>query len=82
MDYDKLQHQIKGKQCFVCHESPPRIAWVNGDFALRCACFPKAPALEKLPKSELSKAIADPEYPTDAVTRMQAERIREKREST
>ena len=79
MDYETLVRQIKGKRCLLCRESPVRIAWINGDYIARCGCYPKPPVLEKTPRSELSKAIADPNYGTDAITRMSAERIIAKR---
>ena len=66
-------------RCALCHEQP-QVAWIEGVFHLRCQCFPQAPTLEKRPRSELSKALADPNYATDALTRMQAERIIAKRE--
>lgn len=70
-----LESLARRSRCIQC-KSQPRVAWIDGELRLRCNCYPKPPILEKLPKSELAKAIADPNYPTDAVTRMQADRIR------
>jgi len=64
--------------CAVCRNHPD-VAWIDGEWAHRCACWPDAPELTRPGRSELSRAIRDPDYPTDAVTRMQAERIRERR---
>ena len=76
-------------RCARCGEQP-QVAWLPTGgtgldglqvyaFRLRCRCHPQAPTLEKRPRSELSKALADPNYATDAVTRMSATRILEKR---
>ena len=82
--YADLQQMARGKVCVLC-SSEPRIAVLEGEYRLRCNCVdaithrPLAPVLGKPPRSELSKALADPHYPTDAVTRMQAERISARR---
>ena len=75
----ELEALAARSRCAVCHEEPPRVAHIEGVFQLRCGCYPQAPTLEKTPRSELSKALADPNYGTDAVTRMSAERIIAKR---
>ena len=76
--YADLQQAMRGRICVLC-SSEPRIAYLEGELKLRCNCHPKAPVLGRPPKSELAKALADPNYATDSVTRMQAERILDKR---
>ena len=73
-----LEALARGKQCAFC-QSEPRVAWIQGYYQLRCNCHPQPPVLMKRPPSELTRALRDPNYPTAAVTRMQAERMQEKR---
>ena len=75
----ELEATAARSRCALCLEEPPRVAYVEGVFQLRCQCWPQAPTLEKRPRSELSKALAEPNYATDALTRMTAERIIAKR---
>ena len=46
VDPHDLAEQIKGKTCLRCH-SDPRVAWIKGQYQLRCNCYPTAPALGK-----------------------------------
>ena len=66
-------------RCVQC-KTQPRVAWFQGEYKLRCECHPKAPVLEKLPKSALSRYLAG-EEPQDALVKMQGDRIKAKKES-
>ena len=46
LDPHELAEQIKGKTCLRCH-SDPRVAWIKGQYQLRCNCYPTVPALGK-----------------------------------
>ena len=67
----ELEGRIIGKRCRVCEAVPDqlRVGYREGRFLVLCGC----------PGPTLAEDLAHPEEPTDAITRMQAERIREKR---
>jgi phage recombination protein Bet len=44
--HDRLTQEIRGKRCRQC-KTLPTVAHINGDLVIRCACYPKAPSLEK-----------------------------------
>ena len=42
--YDSLKAEAKGRVCVTCGQDP-RIAWLQGQYALRCGCYPHEPHL-------------------------------------
>lgn len=48
MNYEELEAWRKNKRCAICKEEPPRIAWLDGEWHLRCGCHPKEPKLERV----------------------------------
>lgn len=76
-DYDRLRWKIHGKVCQEC-KSEPRIAWLNGVYALRCNCYPEPPQLVNGPETPLQRYLRTGEA-SDAITKMQGERIKAKR---
>ena len=44
-----LTLEAKNKQCLRCKE-PPRVAWLENQYNLRCGCYPEEPKLTKQPE--------------------------------
>ena len=44
-----LTLEAKNKQCLRCKE-PPRVVWLNNQYAMRCGCYPEEPKLIKQPE--------------------------------
>lgn len=44
LHYDSLKVEVKGRVCISCGQDP-RIAWLQGQYALRCGCYPEEPHL-------------------------------------
>jgi len=41
-----LEASVKGKSCLRC-KSAVRVAWIEGEYGLRCNCYPAVPAVGK-----------------------------------
>ena len=78
-DQRALEAMLLGKRCQICEavQGQLRVGYRGGVFLVLCGC--PGPTLEEnlVPRrrSALERALAHPEEPTDAITRMQADRI-------